>query len=123
MKQVKLLFLALAMSLGLVAIPAALPVYAVEVFEACDDIENSAVCDSSDDDELPSMAMIIVNTMLFVLGLAAVVMIVIGGIYYATSGGDAAKVKTGKETILYSVVGLIIALLAFSIVNFVIGRF
>lgn len=122
MKQLKLLIIALAFSLGL-AIPSALPAYAVEVFDACDDIENSAVCDASEDDDLPSMAMIIVNTMLVVLGMAAVVMIVIGGVYYATSGGDAAKIKTGKETILYAVVGLIVALLAFAIVNFVIGRF
>jgi hypothetical protein len=89
----------------------------------CDDVEDSAVCDASDDDDLPSMAMIIVNTMLVVLGMAAVVMIVIGGVYYATAAGDAAKIKTGKETILYAVIGLIVALLAFSIVNFVIDRF
>lgn len=49
----------------------------------------------------------------------AVVMIIIGGIRYATSGGNADKVKTAKNTILYAVIGLAVALLALVIVNLV----
>ena len=47
-------------------------------------------------------------------------MIIIGGIHYATSQGDAAKVKKGKDTILYGIIGLVIAILAYAIVNFVL---
>ena len=46
-------------------------------------------------------------------------MIVIGGVSYATSQGDPGKVKKGKDTIMYGIIGMIIALLAFAIVNFV----
>lgn len=62
----------------------------------------------------------IVNVILGVVGFIAVVMIIIGGISYTTSAGDASKVKKAKDTILYGVVGLVIALLAFAIVNFVL---
>lgn len=62
----------------------------------------------------------VINVLLFVAGAIAVVMIIVGGIRYITSNGDQANVKAAKDTILYSVVGLIVALLAFAIVNFVV---
>lgn len=65
----------------------------------------------------------IVNTMLYVLGAIAVIMIVIGGIRYITSNGESANVTSAKNTILYAVVGLIVAILAYAIVNFVITSF
>jgi hypothetical protein len=65
----------------------------------------------------------IVNILLYVLGAIAVIMIVIGGIRYATSNGDAGSVKSAKDTILYSVIGLIVAIMAYAIVNFVVGAF
>ena len=61
-----------------------------------------------------------INVVLGVLGLVAVVMIIIGAISFVTSQGDAAKTTKAKNTILYSVIGLIVALLAFAIVNFVL---
>jgi len=54
------------------------------------------------------------------LGLLAVIMIIYGGFLFMTSAGNPEKVKKGKSTILYGLVGLIIALLAFVIVNFVL---
>lgn len=65
----------------------------------------------------------IVNLLLFLLGAIAVIMIIIGGIRYATSNGDAGSTKSAKDTILYAVIGLIVAILAYAIVNFVIGAF
>lgn len=65
----------------------------------------------------------VVNIMLYVLGAIAVIMIVIGGIRYATSGGDSSSIKGAKDTILYAVIGLIVAILAYAIVNFVLDSF
>ena len=62
----------------------------------------------------------IINVALGVIGFVAVVMIIMGGVQYTTSSGDAAKVTKAKNTILYGIVGLVIALLAFAIVNFVL---
>lgn len=64
----------------------------------------------------------IINAVIGVLGLIAVVIIIIGGVSYMTSSGDSAKVKKAKDTILYGVIGLIICVLAFAIVNFVISN-
>lgn len=65
----------------------------------------------------------VVNILLYMLGSIAVIMIIIGGIRYTTSNGDSSNTKAGKDTILYAVVGLVVAILAFAIVNFVIRSF
>ena len=63
----------------------------------------------------------VTNTILYIVGIIAVVMLIIGGIRYVTSGGDAKKVTDAKNTVLYAIIGLIISFLAFAIVNFVIS--
>ena len=63
----------------------------------------------------------IINVIIGIVGFIAVAMIILGGISFITSQGDAAKVTKAKNTILYGVVGLIVAILAFAIVNFVLG--
>lgn len=64
----------------------------------------------------------VVNILLYIIGIVAVIMIIVGGIQYATSSGDAGKAKTAKNTILYAVAGVVIALFAYAIVNFVVNR-
>ena len=64
----------------------------------------------------------ILNAVIGVLGLVCVVVMIIGGVTYMTSSGDAAKVKKAKDTILYGLIGLIVCVLAFAIVNFVISN-
>ncbi len=65
----------------------------------------------------------ITNVLLFVIGAVAVIMIVIGGLRYVISGGDAKQVQAAKNTILYALVGVIIAILAYAVVNFVSNTF
>ncbi len=62
----------------------------------------------------------IINVVIGLIGFAAVVMIIVGGLNYTTSNGDAQKVKKAKDTILYGIIGLVVALLAYAIVNFVL---
>ncbi len=64
----------------------------------------------------------IINVIIGVVGFIAVVMMILGGINFITSQGDTAKVTKAKNTILYGVVGLIVAMLAFAIVNFVLSN-
>ncbi|MBQ3429898.1 hypothetical protein IJG21_00545 [Candidatus Saccharibacteria bacterium] len=63
-----------------------------------------------------------INVILWIVGVLSVVMIIYGGLSYMTSAGDAAKVNKAKTILIYSIVGLIIAILAYAIVNFVIGK-
>lgn len=65
----------------------------------------------------------ITNTLLFILGAISVIMIIIGGLRYVISGGDSNAVSAAKNTILYAVVGIIVAILAYAIINFVINSF
>lgn len=65
----------------------------------------------------------ITNVLLFIIGAIAVIMLIIGGIRYVVSGGDSSAVTAAKNTILYAVVGIIVALLAYALVNFVLNSF
>jgi len=61
-----------------------------------------------------------VNVLLFVVGVLSVIMIIIGGLRYVISGGNTAAVSAAKNTVLYAIVGVVIAFLAYAIVNFVL---
>ena len=63
------------------------------------------------------------SVLLFIVGAVAVIMIVIGGLRYVISGGDSSQVQGAKNTILYALVGIIVAILAYAAVNFVINSF
>ena len=63
----------------------------------------------------------ITNVLLFVAGGLAVIMIIIGGLRYVTSAGNASSVTAAKNTILYAIVGLVVAFLAYAAVNFVLS--
>lgn len=76
---------------------------------------------ANNEDNLMATLTVIVNVIVGVVGFVAVVMIVIGGISFATSQGDTGRVAKARNTILYGVVGLVVALLAYAIVNFVIS--
>ena len=63
------------------------------------------------------------NVLLFIVGAIAVIMIVIGGLRYVISGGDSSQVQAAKNTILYAIIGIIVAILAYAAVNFVLDSF
>ena len=61
----------------------------------------------------------IINIMLWLIGILAVIMLIFGGIKYATSAGDSNKVTSAKNTIMYAVIGLIVAIFAWAIIRWV----
>ncbi len=65
----------------------------------------------------------VTNVLLFIIGAIAVIMIIIGAIKYTVSNGDSAQITSAKNTILYAVIGLVVALLAYAIVKFVTDAF
>lgn len=64
----------------------------------------------------------IINIFSWVAGIVSVIMIILGGFKYITSGGDSAGITSAKNTILYAIVGLVIVALAQVIVRFVVGK-
>ncbi len=66
---------------------------------------------------------IITNVLLFIIGAVSVIMLIIGGIRYTISQGDSTAVTSAKNTILYAIIGIVVAILAYAAVNFVITNF
>ena len=62
----------------------------------------------------------VTNIMFFIIGAVSVIMLIYGGIRYTTSGGNVNSVTAAKNTVIYSIVGLVISILAYAIVNFVV---
>ena len=62
----------------------------------------------------------VTNIMFFIIGAVSVIMLIYGGIRYTTSGGNTNSVTAAKNTVIYSIVGLVISILACAIVNFVV---
>lgn len=64
----------------------------------------------------------VTSLLLFLIGAISVIMLIIGGFRYVVSGGDATAVENAKNTILYALIGIVIAFLAFAIIQFVLGE-
>jgi hypothetical protein len=65
---------------------------------------------------------LVINLFSLVVGVVSVIMIIVGGLKYITSGGDSGNVTGAKNTILYAVIGLVVVALAQFIVRFVLSK-
>lgn len=111
------LLLVPALALGVSAVATTTDTFAQSLSEG---VEATKTTDN--DTDLDSVVQTIVNVLLFIIGIISVIMIIIGGIRYAVSGGDSGAVTSAKNTILYAIVGLVIAVFAYAIVNWVLGE-
>ncbi len=76
----------------------------------------------SPEDQVNAIISTIINLFSLVVGVVSVIMIIIGGLKYITSGGDSGNVTSAKNTILYAIIGLVVVALAQVIVRFVLAR-
>lgn len=122
-KKILALISSLALITGFVFAPLALAGSPVNVIDGSGDAckGSTSIC-GTNGNSLFRIVKNIINVLLYASGIIAVLMIIIGGISYVLSGGDQSKITTAKNTILYAVVGLIVAIMAFAIVNFVLER-
>lgn len=131
MSRIKRILLTIAASLGLLA-PAALPatVFAqdtttieeglcqgaqLQVGSSCQEVTDADAAGGVND-----IITTVINIFSIVVGVIAVIMIIVGGLKYITSGGDSGNITGAKNTILYAVVGLVVVALAQIIVRFVL---
>ena len=82
-------------------------------------IKPGGLPDSSTD---AAKVQVILNIVLGIFGAIALLMLVISGLRYITSGGDPGNTAKAKDGIIYSLIGLLIALIAEGIVAFVVGN-
>lgn len=113
---------------GLSLSVAAPTAFAARATNSCDpdtlSVDSGAACaqgngQSSDLFGNGSIFQSITNILLFLIGAISVIMLIIGGIRYVISGGDQNQVTSAKNTILYAIVGIVVAFLAYAAVNFV----
>ena len=126
MKRIKEIIISTVVVLGLAMVPAP-AVFAQAVCDGpaveCIGKGQQEAGGSENQTDLTEQIRTVTNVLLFILGAIAVIMIIIGGIRYATSNGDSSSIKSAKDTILYAVIGLVVAILAYAIVNFVVDAF
>lgn len=93
--------------------------------DICDDISGDlaevAGCNEGKDDNAVNSANKIIEIVIGLVGVLAVFVMIYGGFTFLTSAGDASKVARGRNILIYGVVGLVVAMLAFAIVKFVGG--
>jgi len=80
-----------------------------------------ATGNSSPQTNLTDVFKTVVNVLLFVIGAIAVIMLIVGGLRYVLSAGNSTAVTAAKNTILYAIIGLVVAFLAYAIINWVLG--
>ncbi len=119
MKKILLILCSAIMTMAMVFAPA----YAED--DICNSISHDVLnyqtlCGGGGETELQGNVKNILNTVYFWVAIIAVIVIIIGGVKYMTSQGDAGKVKSAKDTIMYAIIGLIVTLLAFAITNFIL---
>lgn len=119
--------LVLALGFGVASFAMAGPALAAN---SCDantlTISNGAQCakaDSAKDNLFAPNGVfsIVANTLIFLVGAVAVIFLIIGGLRYVVSNGDPKNVEGAKNTILYAIVGIVVAVISFALVQFVIN--
>jgi hypothetical protein len=120
MKNIKYGLIALTAMVGIAVSAPALVTYAAPVDEIRGGVTAAG---GAGEPTLGARFEDIVNIMLYVIGAVAVIMIIIGAIRYTTSNGESSQISSAKNTILYAVIGLVVAIMAYAIVNFVLSSF
>lgn len=82
--------------------------------------DKSGVC-SDNGKEATTVAAKVINTLFYIVGIAAVVIIIYSGILFVLASGDPGKIATAKRGLIYACIGLIVALMSYAIVNFVVN--
>ena len=117
--KIKNIVLVLGVVFGLATI-AAPTSSALSVFSGCSSDSSDSICKAKDDQVTPFFQKII-SLLMYAIGAISVIMIIVGGIKFATSNGDASSIQSAKTTILYSVAGLVVAILGQAIILFVVN--
>lgn len=124
MKKLVLFALLIITTLAPSALLAAAPAYAQDDAKdaACDGVAltGGSCTPTAGQSSVQSTLTTVINLISLVVGVAAVIMIIIGGFKYVTSNGDSGSVSSAKDTILYAIIGLVIVAMAQVIVRFVI---
>lgn len=123
LKRIRALILVLTIMFG--SMLAMSPVVLADArTEICDGVAaagGGTGCTPGSGPTVQSVVAKVVNILSFVVGVVAVIMVIVGGIKYVTSSGDSNNVNSAKNTILYAIVGLVVAVMAQILVKYVLN--
>lgn len=125
MKRLSSLLIGLFLALGVFGL--AVPVFAAPQDKVCEGIglagvEGEECTDETGSPSVQSTVRTGVVLMSYLVGVAAIIMVILGAFKYVTSGGDTNKVTSAKNTIVYALIGLVVAVLAQVLVRFVLTK-
>lgn len=126
MNKIKLVISSLALAFavvtaGVVAQPVAAQTPEQSACQGSGGTWNGATC-TQGTRTVPGTIKNVGNILIFITGSIAVLMIIIGGLRYTLSGGDQGTINSAKNTIMYAVVGLVVSIAAYAIVNLVLSN-
>lgn len=87
-----------------------------------DKTDPNAANQGSATERVDKVIRLVINIFSLIVGVIAVIMIIIGGLKYITSGGDSGNITGAKNTILYAIIGLVVVALAQVVVKFVLNK-
>jgi len=122
MRRIQLAIASLVLALG-IGFATALPVYADAgdaKADVCAGLTTGGGACADNGNEVSKLVKTIVNVISVIAGFVAVIMIIVGGVKYITSGGESSKTASAKNTIVFALVGLVIVALSQVIVRFVL---
>ena len=122
MKKIKLMIAGLLILpfFSLAAGQVLVPEVGAQVRDGVDTAQGDGVPDELDGED--GVVTQIINVFLYIIGIISVIMLIFGGFLYITSAGNPEKVKNAKNTIMYAIIGLIIAIFAYAIINWVVTQ-
>lgn len=122
-RLVTLMSLGLVFMFGAVFLPAS-PAFAQSKEDVCQGVSaaGGSCSQAGASTTVNDVIAVVVNILSALVGIVAVIMIVIGGFKYVTSGGESSNIQSAKNTIMYAIVGLIIVALAQVITGFVLDK-
>lgn len=124
-KKLKTIIISLVALFGLGFGLASIPAYAdadiCTMENVSQSVRDASGCSDGKVKPLPDVVIYIINIAIGLSSLVAVIFIIVGGFNYMTSTGESTKIEKAKKTIIHAVIGLIICILAFAIVNFTIN--
>ncbi len=129
MKKIRMLIALMMMTGAMVVAPLAQTSYAAVNIDNAKEVTETEACKQQGDRDgcksggaITQVFRTVANVLLFLVGAVAVIMLIIGGFRYVASNGDAAATKGAKDTIMYAIIGIIVAFLAYAAVNFVVTQ-
>jgi len=132
LKNIRNLIVGLVSAVSLIVIPVAVPALVSADANIQDNlcqgaalsVSNTSGCSatSGGTDKINSIITTVINIFSLVVGVVSVIMIIVGGFRYITSGGESSNVTSAKNTIIYALIGLVVVALAQFIVQFVLNK-